>query len=101
MLEVVKDEEGNILGVCEFRRVDKTGYPNKFGQYVYMSNIEISEKYRRNGVLNKIIAKVAKRTPFVYWVYFKRSKYNNRTRIYPVARFLKRIKEDIHVFSLN
>ncbi|HDN59680.1 MAG TPA: hypothetical protein ENF20_06960 [Candidatus Marinimicrobia bacterium] len=101
MLETVKDEKGNILAACEFRRVDITGQPNKFGQYVYISNIEISEPFRNNGILNKMIEKISHRVPFIQWVYFKRKKYNNRTRIYPAIKFLRRIKEDIHAISLN
>lgn len=94
MLEIIRDEQGNMQAVCEFNRVDKDGKLDKQGRYIYIANMEINPSARGNGMLKKFIKLVSDRIKDFDACYFKREKkYNGRLRMYTRQQWLNQLKE--------
>ncbi len=90
MLEIIKDEQGNIKGVIEYYIVDKDGHMDDKGSYAWVVECEIAPQYRGNGCLRKLMTKIAIRYPQLKFGYYKRNKYNDRLKMYSKNRLLNR-----------
>lgn len=90
MLTVIRTEDGEIKGCCEWCRCDASGTRNKDGQYVWISELEVNVKYVK--VIHDIIHAIDKLCGDASFVYFWRSKYNKRIRVYPRDRFLNFVR---------
>ena len=84
MLELIKDDQGNIHAVCEYYVVDKDGHMKDDGEYIWISEVEVAPQYRNNGCLRKFVKIICEKYPNAKAGYFHRlKKYpNRRPRIY-------------------
>ncbi len=94
MLEVIKDENGNIQAVCEWWLVNADGSFNPNGDIVWISEVEINQIARNNGILKTFIKKITDMVPQAKAGYFWRlRKYPNRKpHLYTREQWLKLIK---------
>ena len=100
MLEILRDDLGNIICACEWRRVLSSGEYNKDGKYIYIANVEVSKQYEHTGLLRKLTQAVIDKFPDFEYAYFKRSKYNKRIRGYTRKQWLNLIKEKKYEYAL-
>jgi hypothetical protein len=91
MIELVKDAEGRMLGVCEYLFVDKdTLMPS--GDTIFVGDIYINPQARGMKVLKKIITRLFDSYPEAIRVHFFREKNpNNRGKEYSRAQIGKLI----------
>ena len=78
MLVVKRDEEGNIIAVCEWWAFTDGGLAID-GEIVYLFHTEINKDHRGNGLLKEIYKEVAKLNPHMKKCSWMRGyKYPNR-----------------------
>ena len=92
MLEIIRDNEGNILVACEYRLLNPQGRYDKNGKYIWIHEVEISKSYRNNGLIKKLIKNISDKVPDFEYCYFARYKRNNKIRCYSRNSWLGRIK---------
>ena len=94
MLEIIKDEQGNIKACLEWYLVNSLGQYDKNGDMVWVNECEISPQYRNNGIIKSFAKIIMEKCPQVKFGYFHRlRKYPERgIRIYHKARWLKLLK---------
>ena len=88
MLTVVKGYDDEILGCCEWRIVDQEGHPAIDGKYIWISELEVSRRYRHKNIIKKIILDIEKKAKETEYVYFQRRKYEKRIRLYKREEFV-------------
>lgn len=86
MLVVNKNEDGYIYAYIDYRIVKQDGSDNKDGEYCYVWGIWIHPEYRRKQILKEWLAEERRKFPLVKWLYFKRSKYGGRMRIFDIRK---------------
>lgn len=92
MLEIIRDNSGNILCACEYRLLNQQGQYDKNGKYIWIHELEISKPYRNNGILKKLIKNISNKIPDFEYCYFVRYRRNDKIRYYPKKIWLNRIK---------
>ena len=93
MLEIIKDNLGNIKAVCEFYSVNEKGEWDKSGIYCWINEVFVSKSYQNNGCLRKFVEMITSKYPqFQFGYFWRRKKYGNRIRIYHKFRWLKLIR---------
>ena len=94
MLEIIRNEQGDIIGVCEWWIVNEKGKMDDHGIYIWIAEIEISPTYRNNGVIKKFIKEITLKVPQAKYGYFWRQrKYPNRKqKTYRRETWLRRTK---------
>lgn len=97
MLEVIR-EQGNIVAVCEWYLVDKSGALDSKGEYVWLAQIEISGSHKNNGVIGfgrQFYKGIIEKAPTAKCAYFqRRDKQNNKVRLYGKGVWSKIFRED-------
>lgn len=88
MIEILRDEQGNLKAVCEYYVVDKDGHMKDDGEYVWVNEMEVAPQYRNNGCLRKFVSKIVTMYPQAKYGYFSREKYNKRVRMYSKRQWL-------------
>jgi len=86
----LKNDDGYIYAYCVYQIVDENGKTKNGGKYVYIEELWIHEKFRKN-TLNDIIAMIAT-DPNIFNstdVYWENRKKNYQVKQYKIARFLK------------
>ena len=91
MIEILKDENENLLAVCEYYIVDNSGKLKDSGNYIWISDIFVNKSQRNNGILKKFIHIICNRVPWSQFGYFwRKEKYPNRSpHIYSRNQWLK------------
>ena len=97
MLEVIKDEQGNIKACLEFYVVDANGNYDVNGEFVWINEVCISHQYKNNGLLKEltrnVLAKVPPSAKFGY--FWRQDKYPNRKmKIWHKKQWERIIKEE-------
>lgn len=91
MIEVIRDDKGDITAVCEWLLFDNDGRLNENGETVFVGELEINESHRGNGVLKHFIKRGIELNPKakkIFW--FREKKYPGRgMRVYPIDRIKK------------
>lgn len=88
MLELIKDDQGNIHAVCEYYVVDKDGHMKDDGEFIWVNEVEVAPQYRNNGNLRSFVSKIVAMYPQAKYGYFSRRKYNDRVRMYSKEQWL-------------
>ena len=96
MLEIIRDDKGNIKAVCDYLIINKQNRIDKEGSNFIIEEVEINPEYRNNGILRKFIKIMLIKYPKIEIFYFVRGyKYPGRAmRIYTRKQFETLIKED-------
>lgn len=97
MIEVLKNSTGYIYAYIEWETVDYFGNSADSSKYIFVQNIWIHEDWERTGAIRELIKDVAKSkfSRNAEWIYWRRSKYNNRvSKLYHRSQFLKE-KENV------
>lgn len=93
MLEIKRDDKGNILAVLEWHRVNDNIEITPYGKGIYLKWFEVNPSERNNGVIKYFIKTIIKKNPQAEWCYFKDWKYGKRPRKFHKRVWLNRIKE--------
>ena len=95
MIEVIRDEDGNIKAVCEWLLLNEQGLISEQGVYLLICELEINPGSRGNGVLRKIIKNIYVKCPeFKTCAFVRETKYPGRSpRVYTRSRWAKLIGE--------
>jgi len=91
MLAIRKNEDGYVYAYVDYRIVNQDGTDNKEGIYCYVWNIWVHPKYRRKDVLKEWLDVERIKFPLVKWLYFKRSKYGGRIRMFDIGRLHEKV----------
>jgi len=79
MIEVIRDDKGNLKAVVEYYIVNQDGSMNDKGIYCWINECEISPQYRNNGCIGKFVNIITKKYPQLKAGYYHRlGKYPNR-----------------------
>jgi len=92
MLEIIRNENKNIIGCCEWYIVDRYGHMDDKGSHVWICEVEINPSERGNGLLKRFVKIITEKAPQAEAGYFQRHKYNNRVRMYSKRKWLKIFK---------
>lgn len=90
MVEAIYDETGKCVAWCEWTLADKMGNITNHGKYVYIYEIWCFKNIKS---LPQIIRNIYEKTPTAKWVYWKRTKYNERMKLFPKWRFKKWVEK--------
>ena len=84
MLEIIRSDEGEILGACEFYAVDAKGNFASDGKYCWINECEISKSAEHKGLLKQFAQIITSKYLQFQWGYFwRKNKYPARSpRIY-------------------
>jgi len=93
MIEIIRDEQGNIHGVIEYYIVNPDGSMNDTGDTIWINECEIAPQYQNNGCIKKFISILINKFPNVKAGYFHRlGKYPNRLpRLYTRKQWERRL----------
>ena len=96
MLEIIRDDKGDIKAVCDYLIINNENRIDKDGQTLIIEEIEINSAFRNNGVLKIIIKTLLEKYPKLETCKFVREyKYPGRLlRTYKRKQFETLIKED-------
>lgn len=93
MLEIIKDEQGNLKACIEWLVYNKQGQLDELGNSVFIGELYINPKDRGNGILKefmKIIINKCSKTNLTGCFFFRESKYKGRgPRWYSKEQWLK------------
>lgn len=96
MIEVVKNETA-FSAVCEYYLVDKFGKHQEKGDYLYIADLQIAEKYRRKRIIKKLIKQFLEKNPQLRYCYFERKKYGDKMYFHSRRIYERLIKEEKNV----
>ena len=93
MIEVLKDDKGDIVAVCEWLLFNEDKFLDDKGTLVCISELEINKAYRGNGVIKKFIRNIQAKCPTAQRMFFWReNKYPARPfRVYSRKQILRRM----------
>ena len=72
MLEILKNDTGEIKAVLEWFVVNSQGHLDDKGEYVNIFDMEISSQYRNNGLLKEFFKIILPKVPQAKYGYFER-----------------------------
>lgn len=86
MISVVQNGDGFVFAYAQWDCVDKDGFFDPQGEYLWVREVWIMSEYRRCGVLGELIARMdqhpdSKRCKYVYWE-IVRSMRHPKTKVY-------------------
>ncbi|GAG24260.1 unnamed protein product [marine sediment metagenome] len=88
MIELVNNEHG-YSAVCEYVLVDKEGKHQDKGEYIYIADLEVAERYRKKSIIKQLSIQLMRKYPFLKYVYWEREKHKGKMSFYPVRKLLK------------
>lgn len=90
MIIDLKNDDGYVYAYCVYQIVDENGKTKAGGKYVYVEELWIHKKYRRE-TLNEVIAMILTDPNILNCtdVYYEKRKRNYKIKQYKIARFLK------------
>ena len=94
LIEVRRNKDGLIYSYIEFNLVNRKGYKDPDGRYIFIDDLYIHNDFLNNGSIRHYIKIITDKFPQVEYGYFVRDKYNKRVRIYTRNKWRKVIKED-------
>lgn len=93
MITKIQDEQGKIVGYCEWRQVAKSGIDKFQGEYIWINDLWVHPDYRNKGLINQMIDTILYKAPDALFCYFKRTKYNKRMRLWKRENFERLVKQ--------
>ncbi len=94
MLINEKNEDGYIIGYIEYQHVAQSGLPKYKGEYLWIHDLWIHEKFKGRKMLLKLVKMMLVNAPSAQYGYWRRGKYNGRiSRLYKRSEF-KRLLEN-------
>ncbi len=88
MLETIR-KDGEIVACCEWYLVSWDGSWNDKGEVVWVEELQVSKSAQNKGLIKEFIKMIYKQVPWVKAGYFKRTKYNERVKLYTVKQWLR------------
>ena len=78
MVTKIQDDNGFIIGYCEWRQVGQSGFDKLRGEYIWVNDIWVHEDYESKGFINEMISMILSKAVEAKFCYFKREKYHGR-----------------------
>ena len=100
MLTCIKDEYGNIICACEWRKVNEKCEFDYKGNYIWVHTVEISRQYWNKNILYELIKKILDEMPNARYCWFRREKYKLRRRGYPRSYWERLVKEKKNEYAI-
>jgi len=96
MVTVSENENGYVIGLCEWRQVAKSGFDKVNGEYIWINHLWIHPEARNSFVMAELMDKILLTAPDAEWCYFTRKKYNGRmSKAYPRSKFMKIVEKSM------
>ncbi len=92
MIAVYKNKDGFVNAYVDYQIVDDRGFPDKEGLYCWINNVWVHKTVRQGDTLKRFIEEEHSKFLSVKWIYWKRSKYNDRMSIYDITKLYKKEK---------
>lgn len=90
MVTTLKNEDGYVIALCEWRLVGASGYEVPNGEYIWINDMWVHEDYRHIHKVNRIIDEIMCLVPEAKYAYFQRKNKNERLRIFTRAQWERR-----------
>jgi hypothetical protein len=92
MIEVIRDEQGDITAVCEWLLFNERAEFVDDGKVLFVAEVEVNKAHRGNGTIRRFIKLIYPKCPWIEKVFFFREyKYpGKRQRVYNIDRILRR-----------
>jgi len=90
MIITLKDEQDKVIAYAVCRIVDKDGKDDEFGIYAFCDEAWVHPSIQFQGTLKELIKLGLEKQPLVKWLYFRRSKHNERIKIYDARKLLNK-----------
>ena len=93
MIEVIRNDSGDIIAVCEWLLFNERGIIDDRGDICFIAELEINKSCRGNGVLRQILKGIESKAMTAKRVfYYRENKYPGReVKILPIEMCRKRI----------
>ncbi len=89
MLALQHDKDGKIVAYAEYTIVNSKAIPDKNGDYAFVYDTWCHNSVQCKGVLRDFVLQEHGKFPQVNWIYYYRSKHNNRLKTFNIRRFYK------------
>jgi len=90
MITTLRNSDGLVYALCEWRLVGPSGYEVPNGVYIWINDIWVHEDYRGQHKVNRIIDEIMRTIPEAKYCYFQRKNHNDKVRIYTRTQFERR-----------
>ncbi len=88
MISTIKDEQDRVIAYAEYSIVDIRGDYTLYGDYCFIFDVWVHDKYRRLGLLKRLLRENRNKHPYVTYIYWMRNKYKNRMSKYEVREVI-------------
>lgn len=92
MVTDLKDSEGRIIAFCEWRIVGPSGYEVPNGEYIWVNDCWVHEKYRFKNKVGRIVDEILRMVPQAQYCYFQRKDVSDKLHIYSRRHWERRRK---------
>jgi|TARA_Y100000310_G_scaffold315318_1_gene365709 hypothetical protein len=92
MVSVYKNEDGFVHAYVDYQIVDNKGVPKQDGEYCWVNNVWAHKTMRRRDILKSFVEREHAKYPTVKWIYWMRTKHDDRMSIYDIKRLYKKEK---------
>jgi hypothetical protein len=86
VIKAYKNNGGYVYAYCEYQLVNEDGTPNDDGDFLYVFNAWVHEDRRSRKIIDRFIYDILMKHDNVKFVYWNRSKYDNKLSLYNVSR---------------
>ena len=90
MVTTLKDEEGRVIALAEWRLVGKSGFDKVAGEYVWVNDLWVHKEFEKMNRINRIIDEIMRLVPEAKYCYFKRGKYHDRLKMFTREQWERR-----------
>ena len=90
MITTLKNEQGYVIGYCEWRLVGKSGLEVPNGEYVWINDAWIHQEFRMTHKINRIIDEIMRLVPTAKYAYFQRKDVSKKIHIWTRSQFERR-----------
>ena len=88
MITKLQDSNGFVIGLIEWRQVAQSGFDKLYGEYIFVNDLWVHEKYEKKHMIEEMIAMILLKAPEAKFCYFIREKYRGRvSRLWPRSSF--------------
>lgn len=90
MITSLKDNDGKIIAYVEWRVVGPSGYDVDQGEYVWVNDCWVHERYRGTHKISRMIDEVMNAVPLAQYCYFQRKDVSDKVHLYSRRQWERR-----------
>ena len=97
MVTTVKNDDGYVVALLEWRQVGQSGFDKLYGEYVFINDLWIHPSKRGDkSIMKKLGLIIMQKSVGANYCYFTRKKYGGRmSKIYTRQHFERLFKQEV------